>query len=131
MTGSSIPVGQTGERNSGRLSVQGPARGARAQSTLELRIGVRGMCAPLRVVPFLQQPAAVNRHQLRQLRMYAGTMQAFVVVFPEYFPIALDGLEQDVPNDQFSQGPRVEPIQRQIENFFKRRRIVGQRNEDE
>src|SRR6266436_2290239 len=63
--------------------------------------------------------------------MHAGTMQALVVVFPEYFPIALDGLEQDMADDQFSQGPRIQPMQRQVENLFKRRRIVGQGNEDE
>src|SRR5882724_5768694 len=63
--------------------------------------------------------------------MHARTMQALVVVFPENLPIALDGLEQDVADDQLSEGPRVEPIQRQIENLLKRRRIVGQRNEDE
>src|SRR5258707_13643526 len=63
--------------------------------------------------------------------MHARTMQALVVVLPEYFPIALDGLDQDVADDQLSQGPRVEPIQRQIENLFERRRIVGQRSEDE
>src|SRR6266478_8612912 len=63
--------------------------------------------------------------------MHARTMQALVVVFPEYFPIALDGLEQDVADDQLSQGPRVEPVQRQIEYLFKRRRIIGQGNEDE
>src|SRR5260370_7528391 len=63
--------------------------------------------------------------------MDARTMQALVVVFPEYFPIALDGLEQDVADDQLSQGPRVEPVQRQIEYLFKGRRTIGQGNEDE
>src|SRR5882724_6725673 len=131
MAGLSILVRETGERDSGRFTVQGPARGAGAQSTLELRVRVGRMRAPLRIVALLQQPPAIDRHQLRQLRMHARTMQALVVVFPEYFPIALDGLEQDVADDQLSQGPRVEPVQRQIEDLVERRRIVGQRNEDE
>src|SRR6266446_8081832 len=131
MAGLSILVRETGERDSGRFTVQGPARGAGAQSTLELRVRVGRMRAPLRIVALLQQPPAIDRHQLRQLRMHARTMQALVVVFPEYFPIALDGLEQDVADDQLSQGPRVEPVQRQIEYLFERRRTIGQGNEDE
>src|SRR6202051_2583465 len=63
--------------------------------------------------------------------MHVRTMQALVVVFPEYLPIALNCLEEDVADDQLSEGPCVEPIQRYIEVLFKRRRIVGQRNEDE
>src|ERR1700684_1762110 len=58
-------------------------------------------------------------------------MQALVVVFPEYLPIALNGPEEDVADDQLSKGPSVEPIQRYIEVLLKRRRFVGQRNEDE
>src|SRR5260370_39466411 len=63
--------------------------------------------------------------------MHVRTMQSLVLVFPAYLPIALNGLEEDVADDQLSEGPCVEPIQRYIEVLFKRRRFVGQRNEDE
>src|ERR1700691_1995036 len=63
--------------------------------------------------------------------MHAGTMQAFVVVFPVDLPVALNGLEQHVPDDELLERPGIETIDRQIEELLERRRIIGQRNEDE
>src|ERR1700693_223171 len=63
--------------------------------------------------------------------MHVRTMQALVVVFPEYLPITLNGPEEDVTDDQLSERPCVEPIQRYIEVLFKRGWFVGQCNEDE
>jgi len=63
--------------------------------------------------------------------MHARAMQALVVIFPEYLPIAVDGLEQHMAHDQFAERPRIEPIQGQIEQRLEGRRIVRQRNEDE
>src|SRR5450631_1805058 len=130
MAGLSIFFGKTRERDT-RLAVQRPSRGPTAQSPLELRIGVLCMSAPMRIVAFFQQAASIDRDQLRQQRMHAGAMQALVVVLPKYLPIALDGLDQCVPDDQFRERPGIEPIQGQIENLLKRRRTLRQSDEDE
>jgi len=86
MAGLSILVRETGERDSGRFTVQGPARGAGAQSTLELRVRVgrmRASTADRRAPPTApghrSAPAAT-------IAMHDRTMQELVVVFPEYFP---------------------------------------------
>jgi hypothetical protein len=58
-------------------------------------------------------------------------MQTLVVIFPEDFPVALDGLREHVADHQILQGPRIQPIQRQIEMPLERRRISRQAHEHE
>ena len=53
-----------------------------------------------RIVARLQQRPPEDRHQLRELGMYAGAVQALVVVLPEHLPVALDELARAVTHDQ-------------------------------
>ena len=131
VAGLAVLLGQAGKWNPRGSTVQRPGRGAAAHSALEFGIGVPGVRAPLRIVLLLEQPASVDRHELRELRMHARTVQTLVIVFPEYLPIALDGLEHDVADGQILQRPRVEPVERHIENLLEGRRVLGQRNEYE
>ena len=84
------------------------------------------MRGPLRIVALLQQTATEYRHQLREFRMHAGAVQALVIVFPEYLPVALNGFLQNMAYDQFRERPGIEAIQGQIEDLLERRRPLEQ-----
>jgi hypothetical protein len=60
--------------------------------------------------------------------MDAGAVQALVVVFPEDFPVALDGLRHPVPHDELVELPVIEPLGRQVETGREGRRIGRQRS---
>src|SRR5882757_3923094 len=127
----SVLIGKSGKRNPGQLTVQGPGTGAAAQSAPELRIGISDVQVPVRVVALFQESAAVDRNELGELRMHRRTMQAFVVVLPEYFPIATNVFQQYMANHQFLERPCIEPIQGQIEYLVEGRRLVGEGHEYE
>jgi len=62
--------------------------------------------------------------------MHAGTMQALVVVLPEYLPIAADGLLQHVTHHQIAERPCVRRPEAD-RSSPRRRRITAERDEQE
>src|SRR4029077_4390782 len=86
---------------------------------------------PARIVAALQQCPAEERYQLCQSGMDAGAVQAFVVVLPEYLPVALNRLAQRMPYREIPQPPIIEPVQRQIKSRREWRRLIRQRGENE
>ncbi len=131
MTGLLVLLGQAGKRRAGGPAVKDQVAAPLRNPPLNFGSESPACARHSRIIALLQQSPAVDRHQLRQLRMHARAVQALVVVFPEYFPIALHGLVQHMADDQFLQRPGIEPIQRQIENLLEGRRLVGQRDEHE
>src|SRR5262249_22189841 len=102
-----------------------------AQTADILRIVVSGVILPARIIALLEQCPAEYRHQLREPWMHAGAVQAFVVVLPEHFPVALDRLGHPVTDNALAQLPAVEPLGRQVETRREWRRIRRQGREHE
>src|ERR1700730_9780935 len=63
--------------------------------------------------------------------MYAGTMQALVVILPKHLPVTGNNLAKRVTRDELAQAPAVEALQRLIEMVAEGRRLRGQRDEYE
>lgn len=84
------------------------------------------MLCPFRVVMPRHQPAAVDRHQLGQVFVHAGAMQALVEILPEYLPVAVHYLPQGMPDDEVFYRPvgevagaRVEAVPECRARFFR------------
>ena len=129
--GLAVCLADSGEQDADRLAIHRPGLRAAAQATGVFRILIRGVVLPARIVASLQQRATEYGHQLRQLRMHAGTVQALVVVLPEDLPVALDGLFQGVSYREARHLPVIQAVDGQIEALLKRRRPLGECHEDE
>ena len=86
---------------------------------------------PIGIVALLQQAAAVDRHQARELRMHARTMQALVVVLPEYFPVAGSSSRSTCPTTSSSSGHASSRFERHVEQPIEGGRVLRQRDEHE
>ena len=131
VTRPAILLGQPGKWYAHGLTVRRPRGRSCAQTSLVLRIGVRRVPAPLRIVPFLEESPPENRHEARESRMHARTVQALVVILPEDFPVALDSLREHMTDHEIIERPCIHSIQGQIELPLERRRIAGQTHEHE
>ena len=63
--------------------------------------------------------------------MNARTMQAFIVIFPENFPVAVDGFYQTMPGDQILHRPIVESLNPNVHKRGKIGSFIGEAHTDE
>src|SRR5262249_45214739 len=96
-----------------------------------LRVGLAGMVLPARIIAWLEQRAPEDGHELRELRVHRGAVEALVVVLPEHLPVALDGLAQAMPDGEGSELPCLEAAERQVEALLKGWRTLAERDENE
>ena len=108
LAGRAFGVAQAGEFRAVRAAVLRPRLGARLQRARKFGRIIVGMAFPLRVVVARHQPAAVDRHQLRQMLVHARAVQALVEVFPENLPVAVHDLGEAVTRHQFLERPVAE-----------------------